>query len=302
MEPRTVRVFLPDGTATGMLVADIPFFGGRLLVMPRARIAELSVRPEASKTGVYCLLGNDEENPDIELVFVGETDNVLKRLLQHDKGDKDYWTRAAFIVSTDEYLTKAHARYLESQLIQRARHASRAKIMNETDPPLPFLPESDAAAMQYFLVQLELQMSVLGITFLRRRPDMTKRTETPVESPLNRKDAIATESPLFELRQLPALATAKEIEGEFVILKGSKARAQGVESWTAYRGLREQLTRDGILIPTADPAALEFAADVPFKSPSAAAVVTLARNANGRTEWKVVGGWSHVPAVDRRQE
>lgn len=75
--------------------------------------------------------------------------------------------------------------------------------------------------------------------------------------------------------------------GIFTILKGSKARKEGMPSWTAYRELREQLVKDQKLINDVDPEPYQFNEDVAFNSPSAAAAVVLARNANGRTNWKI---------------
>jgi hypothetical protein len=82
-------------------------------------------------------------------------------------------------------------------------------------------------------------------------------------------------------------AEARVINGQFVVLKGALARKQGVESWTSYRGLRDELVQSGRLVDGSDPQFLVFADHVPFDSPSAAAAVVLGRNSNGRIEWKV---------------
>ena len=79
-----------------------------------------------------------------------------------------------------------------------------------------------------------------------------------------------------------------------------------MESWTSYKGLRDQLVDDGKLVPANDAEFFEFPVDVPFSSPSAAASVIMARNANGRKEWKAestgmrYGEWqeSQLPEVD----
>ena len=43
-------------------------------------LAELAKREEVKRTGVYCLLGPDPENPARDMVYLGEGDNVFKRL------------------------------------------------------------------------------------------------------------------------------------------------------------------------------------------------------------------------------
>jgi hypothetical protein len=83
------------------------------------------------------------------------------------------------------------------------------------------------------------------------------------------------------------LALAQEIDGQFVVLKGSTARRQGVESWTSYRPLRDQLIEEGKLTDTGQDGLLIFTEDVAFSSPSAAAAVVYGGNQNGRQAWRI---------------
>jgi hypothetical protein len=61
-------------------------------------------------------------------------------------------------------------------------------------------------------------------------------------------------------------AEAQEIDGEFVVFKGSTARKQGLAAWTTYKALRDQLVAEGKLVDSPDPAYLVFTEDVAFKS------------------------------------
>ena len=95
-----------------------------MLVSPRPHLAGLAKRDEAKRTGIYCLVGCDPENPNQDCVCVGESDNVLSRLALHGKDElKDFWTRTIIVTSKDENLTKSHVRFLESRLIQMANAA-----------------------------------------------------------------------------------------------------------------------------------------------------------------------------------
>lgn len=273
---KTIRLYLVDGTPTGTLTAEIVNWTGRALVSPRPHLAELAKRDEAKRTGIYCLVGPDPENPNQDCVYVGESDNVLSRLALHDKDEsKDFWTRTIIVTSKDENLTKSHVRFLESRLIQMAKAAGRAKLTNGTAPPVPALPEADVADMDYFLGQIQMILPVLGFSFLQPKPSFA--TEAP---------AGVTASPIFLLETVGVKAEAREINGEFVVLKGSTARKQGTPSWDAYKSLRDDLIADGKLVEGTEPDLLVFADDVPFNSPSAAATVVRAGNANGRKEWK----------------
>jgi hypothetical protein len=304
MDPRTVRVFLVDGNPSGILIAEIMNFSGKVIVAPRSRIGELQQRPESKRTGVYFLVGDDPENLDREIVYIGETDNIYARLTSHknkhfdgeeagsrkdagvdeDEGSADFWTRVAFVTSTDDNLTKAHVRHLESILISKVIDANRATIKNVNAPALEKqqLPESDRADMQNFVNQLQLQLTILGFSFLKPKPVQAIKDSATSVSALS----LTSTEPTFELSQKDVKAQAREVNEEFVVLKGSSARAEGVQSWTAYKALRQRLVDESKLIPGPDQSMLLYAEDVPFKSPSAAACVTLGRNANGRTEWR----------------
>ncbi len=271
-----MRIYLVEGAPTGTLTAEIMNWTGKVVVFSRSQLADAAKRPESHRTGIYFLVGPDPDNPTREWVYIGEADDVLKRLAIHDRDEaRDFWQRTVFIVSKDENVTKAHARYLESRLIQLANEANRARVMNGTAPPTPSLPEADVADMEYFLDQVVMMMPVLGFGFLQPSP----RVESaPV---------VAHESPLFRLTAAGVRAEARVINGQFVVLKGALARKQGVESWTSYRGQREELLQSGRLVEGSDPQFLVFDDNVPFDSPSAAAAVVLGRNSNGRIEWKV---------------
>jgi len=210
-------------------------------------------------------------------VYFGEGDSVWSRLVRHDGDDtKDFWSRVVFVISKDQNLTKSHVRYLESRLIEMANTAGRANVVNGTAPLLPPLPEPDIADMEYFLAQVQMIFPVLSFGFLQPKPSAAETA-----------DLAKADSPYFELTARGASARAREIGGEFVVLKDSTARKQGRESWSSYKSLREQLLEEGKLIDSSNPDYYTFSQDVGFSSPSAGGAVVIAGNVNGRTAWKV---------------
>lgn len=274
---RTLRLYLVDGTPTGILTAEIINWTGKLFVAPRSQLADLTKRDEVRRTGVYLLVGPDPDRPGRDRVYIGEGDNVLKRLIDHDKDPaKDFWSRTAVVISKDENLTKSHGRYLESRLIEKAIAAGRAQLANGTKPPTPSLPEPDVADMEFFLEQVQLVLPVLDFGFLQPRPSAEPSPEGEA-------------SPRFVLSTIGAKATAIEARGEFVILQGSTARKAGTASWDSYRSLRDQLVAEGKLADSDDPEFYVFTEDVAFSSPSAAGTVVAARNTNGRESWLIEG-------------
>jgi len=274
----TIKLFLVDGSPTGMMTAEIGNWVGKALVVPRAQLAELASRPEAGRTGIYCLVGRDPENPTREVVYIGETDSLIQRLAYHDRDVKqqlDFWTRTILVSSKDENLTKAHVRYLESRLIAMSRAAGRARMVNGQSPEPTPLPESDREDMEQFLRHLEVLLPALGFAFLQPAPQVAAPSL-----------GAHGHQPLFLLRSKGVDAKAREIDGEFVVLKGSTACRDDVPSSTA-RERRAALIADGKMVPHAqNPEWLVFAADVPFDSPSAAAGAVKGASTNGRLEWK----------------
>jgi hypothetical protein len=76
---KTIRIFLADGEPTGILLAEISNWTGKVLVAPRSQLDQLSKREEVRRTGVYPLVGPDPDDPSRALAYIGEGDNVLKR-------------------------------------------------------------------------------------------------------------------------------------------------------------------------------------------------------------------------------
>lgn len=286
---KSVRLFLADGTPGGLLTAEIMNWTGHVVAAPRSDLGALLKRSEASRTGIYILLGDDPDSMGGSLAYIGEGDDVSKRLYQHsrseEQGGKDFWDRAILLTSKDANLTKAHARYLESRLISLAQKANRARLVNGTAPaPLP-LPESDISDMEYFIAQAKIALPVLGVNLFRNTTMVTESTDASSARELV-KDSV---SPVFELqsRKHGLAATAQEIDGEFIVLEGSTAR----NSWNGvddgYKRLREKLEQDGTIEISVSGPVARFTRNHVFASPSAAAAVVTGRSANGRNEWKI---------------
>jgi len=284
---RSLRLFLVDGTPNGLLTAEIMNWTGHVLTGPRSKLGELVQRPEVSRTGVYFLVGPDPENSLRTQVYIGESDDVAKRLKQHnkpeDQGGKDFWERVCLVTSKDQNLTKTHVKYLESLLIGIAKSAGRCELINGTAHAYASLPEADQADMGFFLEQIRTVLPVLGFGFLRE-------TGKPAIAASTVGTAGVSKSPRFVM-SLPKhhiSAVAEEIDGEFFVLKGSQARSKWVGVSGGYENLFKQLVSDGVLVPD-DAGLMVFSDDYAFSSPSAAAAVVSGRAANGRVVWSVEG-------------
>jgi hypothetical protein len=270
---RTLRLFLVDGTSSGLITAELGNWSGKALVAPRTRVSELLKRPEAAKTGVYLLVGPDPDAATRSRVYVGESDNVGDRLKSHEKTAGWDFSKLVFFVSKDENITKGHVRYLESRLIQTLSQSPIVKLMNATAPQFSLLPEAEIADMDGFLECVLTLLPVLGFDLLT-----------------NSAPPVSQTSVTFELKTSFVTAKAQERDDEFVVLAGSFARKEGVPSWpNGTRALRDSLVADGRLAPTETPDLYRFTQDTGFSSPSAAASVVTARPEQGPAVWKVAG-------------
>ncbi|MBX4887992.1 GIY-YIG nuclease family protein [Rhizobium bangladeshense] len=298
---RTLKLYLVDGTPSGVITAELGVSSVRAAVASRTALPELIRREEATRTGVYLLVGPDPDLPGRQLVYVGEGDQVRTRLAYHDGDEaKEFFTRAVLIVSKDENLTKAHGRYLEGRIIAAIRNAGRAKLVNGTEPPFRGLPEPEIADMERVLDEIEILLPVLGFDVLRpaghEAGETVPTNEVPRETVStvtfgNNTPALGAQAdspPVFIAVIKKAKARATERAGEFVVLEGSTAYREFQDSQSfPLRSLRQELLERGALVADRDSDLLRFTQDVSFSSPSAASSLVGGYSDSGPRTWKL---------------
>ena len=276
---RTLKLFLVDGSPTGVITAELGNWSGKAVVAPRTALPDLIKREEASRTGIYLLTGPDPENLARRLVYVGESDSVRTRLASHNSDDTTrFFTRACLIVSKDDNLTKAHVRYLESRICALIQAASMAVLVNSAMPDGKRLPEPEIADMERFLFEIAVILPVLGFDMLRRASD-SKDGDTLVRA----------NEPIFTYANTKhgTNARAKATGGKLVVLAGSTACINEVDSVQhSTKNHRRQMINNGDLVATADGKHYIFKRDVAFSSPSGAAGVIYGGNVSGPANWK----------------
>lgn len=283
---KSVQLYLVDGTPGGLVIAEIFNWTGKVLSCPRAQLDSLLKRNEVEGTGVYILLGDDPDNITKPIAYVGETDEVRRRIKQHSQQDNDWWNRVIAITNKDLNITKAHVRYLEHHIIVKAREANRSTVRNGNLAVPSSLPEAATSDMNQFMSQVELILPLLNVNILRK--PLTVSASKPKAYGFEK----TTDKPtLFEFHnpKRGLKASAQEVDGEFVVLAGSEAAVGYSQPNHSYTGLKSRLETDGTLHPTPDSLTLEFSTDFSFSSPSAAAAVVAGRPSNGRTDWRVIG-------------
>lgn len=104
----------------------------------------------------------EDEGTGLTRIYIGEAENVAKRLGSQGHANKEFWVSVIAFVSKDRNLTKSHIKYLEGQIIERDK--SLGLVIHNEQGSGASLPESDAADMRYFLSKMYQLLSVLGLS------------------------------------------------------------------------------------------------------------------------------------------
>lgn len=277
----TLELFFIDGKPDGMLTAEVFGWTGHILVAPRTRLAEALKRKESSYTGVYILLGDQDEK---SLAYIGEGETIAARIKSHD-AKKDWWTRVVLITSTANNLHKAHVQYLESRLVQQGNSTANNKLENGTSPSLPSLSEAAEANVEAFISQLLMVLPAIKVDLFTSNAKPDKQVES-AES--NEPKAGKVFELILKKEGIVAIAVLED--GEFIVQKGSLARAEYIgerSEKSYYLKHHDKLVEQGILIDKGKHKV--FTQSYVFSSTSAAGAVCNGRSTAGPTAWKVKG-------------
>jgi hypothetical protein len=262
---KTIKLFLLDGIPNGRMTCELSNWTGKAYKIPRTRVKDCADREELLTTGVYLLFGKSDEEDSKDIVYIGEAENIYKRLLQH-LNEKDYWNEAIAFISKDDNLNKAHIKYLENRLHQLAVKVNRYTVKNSNTPALPSISESDQAEMEEFLENLKMLVNILGFKVLEDIREEKNNLVNPVKLKIQAARG--------------ADAIGVQTSDGFVVLKGSQIAESFTKSFPeGFKKLRNKLFEDQIIVNN------KFVKDYLFSSPSAAAAVVMGRSANGLTEW-----------------
>ena len=269
MYGKTIEMFLVDGSAEGIVTAELSNWNGKAVKIPRTEIVTCT-RADIKGVGIYFLFCKEENDSDS--VYIGEAESVLHRLGQHLQDykagkEKYFWNTAVVFVGRD--LNKALIRYLEDRLVGIARECGRDTVLTkETNKTT--LKESQVASMDEFIDNIKVLLSALNYRVLTPIPKLTDDAKY-----------------LF-CKGSGAIGKGFVSASGFTVVAGSRVSDHTVESLKthgkAYLRLREKLVADGVIEDDV------FTHDYEFSAPSAASAVILGRTSNGNIDWKDAKG------------
>jgi hypothetical protein len=272
---RKVTIYLADGAPSGIRHVEIANWSGQAIACPRSRLNELKDWLEAQRPGVYFLLERQTTETG-DKAYIGESENIVKRLSQQDK-NQDFWNEVILFTSKDENLTKAHIKYLESRLTILSIEADRYRIENGNTPTESILPRSDKDFMEEFIYNLRIVMGTLGHKILEPIKVVGfGRPDNPAKSKLS--DYVFT----FSIRGLTA--SGQQTDDGFVLFKGSDVSGKISQSMPGKTNLiREKWIADGTLVQNGEN--YKLMKDSILSSSSYAAVIVAGTSRSGPQSW-----------------
>ncbi len=272
---RSIRIYLADGTPSGIRHVEIANWSGQAIACPRGRFAELTKWEESKRPGIYFLF--ERQASDIgNKAYIGESENVIKRLIDHER-NKDFWNEVVIFTSKDENLTKSHIKYLESRLVAMGIECQRYKLENANTPTESNLPRADKDAMEEFIHNLRIIIGTLGHKLL----DPIKSNAT-IEEIINTKSTIGI--PLFfSIKNLKA--QGQMTDDGFLLLAGSDfASTTNLSMPGNTKKIRDALIEEGTLKMAGEN--YKLLKDTLFSSSSYAAAVVAGTSRSGPQSWQ----------------
>ena len=266
---KTIELFLVDGSADGIVTAELSNWNGKAVRIPRTEVTSCK-REDVKSAGVYFLFCKEDEK---DAVYIGEAENVLERLNQHLRDyqsakEEYFWNTAIVFVGRD--LNKALIRYLENRFVEMARENNRYKVLTKNTYKNTVMKESQIASMEEFIGNVKILINTLGYKVLESVPQATDRT-VYLYCKGSGGDAKGFVSP-----------------NGFTVLKESVISEHIAPSFESraktYFNLRNRLEIDGTIENRV------FRQDYEFSAPSAASAVILGRSSNGNIDWKTEKG------------
>lgn len=266
---KVIKLFLVDGTPNGRWICELSNWTGIAYKIPRSMIKESENREELSSPGVYFLFGYDEEK-DKPLIYIGEAEDIIKRLKQHLE-KKDNWNEAIAFISKDSNLNKAHIKYLENQFYGIAKECDRYSIDNSNIPTKSSVSEAEKAELEEFIHNAKILINALG----------HKAFEKYSENQSIKKN----DNVIFSLVAGTGKAYGMPTADGFILLKGSTIHKVAAESLN--NGIKKKVEQSRISGEIKDNTLQN---DKLFSSSSAAAAFAAGYSISGPQQWKTDKG------------
>ncbi|MCD6251763.1 MAG: GIY-YIG nuclease family protein [Psychrobacter sp.] len=297
---KTIQIYLPKGNPRGLRLAEMTTRTVRLIEIPRIHINDFFAMPDANQVGLYFLVG-DSDSTDKPLLYIGQTGDLKRRLNQHV--DKDFWTRAFVMLSTNNSMTQTHALYMEHKAIATAIEVGRYELKNGNNGNKPHTPDPLRADCEELFHTLDILLSTLGQPIfesininstneIQVEPTFSTLTEINKQNEVVSPQTIdsAHEPMLFYFKTKEATAKGFYDDDGFVVLAGSLILKRNAPSIAkVIIKIKNNLLKNGVLREI-DDNVYELMESYLFKTPSEGSQLVAGCSNNGWTVWKNASG------------
>jgi hypothetical protein len=125
---------------------------------------------------------------------------LIRNRIESHFQNKDFWDRAIVFTATNNSLNKAHVKWLEYALVNRATQANRSKLDNGTEPQPSALSEAERADTEAFLGEVLQILPLIGL----RAFELPKSIATPHLAPAPPIQTVGVGKPQLDTVIVPA--------------------------------------------------------------------------------------------------
>lgn len=277
--PKTVQLFLMDGSPSGRIKCSLTNWIGVVYLIPRTDLVKSKDRIDLNQTGVYILFGTDDDSGEA-LAYVGQARErkngagVLGRIVEHVGEEKlDYFTHAIAIVTSNDSFGATEISYLENAFYNQAIQAGRMKITNGNDPSPGKVTEEKQAELDEFISFAKIAIGSLGYRLFDPVDDVkvTPQEENMTHVPLT--------EPLMYLDSSGAMGVGRQTKDGFVVMAGANLRPELAPSAPSTVEANRLRFADRIVDHV-------LQQDTLFSSPSAASNFLTGSSTSGKVYWK----------------
>ena len=224
---------------------------------------------ELNKPALYILINRDKK-----MLYVGETEDSLKRLKNHES--KDFWTEAIVFHSNTASLSTTEVKWLEATTYQYISDLGYYDLSeNKVKPQMPPLKKYQDITLQPYFEQVLEYACAAGFDIFLKKKDKKKDEEE------KRKDNLI---PCFYKRNADAKGLLNPETEELIVMEGSKINIENLPNLKP----NERLKRKDLIAKFAEQIGEYYVLkeNISFKSPSGAAKFCCGGASNGWSRWK----------------
>ena len=167
------QIFVPDNTLVSRVISCENQVTELFVIDRRDRKFVSENSSELNKPALYILVNRDKKQ-----LYVGETDDSIKRLRNHEA--KDFWTEAIVFHSTGNTLSTTEVKWLEAKTYETLSKLGYYDLSeNKQNPQYPPLKKNQIYTLEPIFEEAKNYICAAGFDFfLRRGDDQTTSIKT----------------------------------------------------------------------------------------------------------------------------